>query len=55
LHLTRVDLLLVAGSVNEATEAVEDWEFPARLGADTADARALRAELGDVIGRLPPG
>jgi hypothetical protein len=41
--------------VNEATEAVEDWEFPARLGTDKADARALRAELGDLIGRLPPG
>jgi hypothetical protein len=26
--------LLLAGSANEAIEAIEDWEFPARLGMD---------------------
>jgi hypothetical protein len=55
LHLTRAELLLPAGSVNEAIEAVEDWEFSTRLGADKANARALRTELGDLIARLPPG
>lgn len=55
VHLTRAELLLVAGSVNEAIEAVEDWEFSARLGADKATATALRSELGDLIARLPPG
>ncbi len=54
LHLTRAELMLLAGSVNEAIEAVADWEFPTRLGADKADARALRTELGELIGRLPP-
>jgi hypothetical protein len=54
LHLTRAELLLLAGSVNEAIEAVEDWEFPTRLGAEKATARALRTELGDLIARLPP-
>jgi hypothetical protein len=53
LHLTRAELLLLAGSVNEAMEAVEDWEFPARLGADKAAARTLRSELADLIARLP--
>jgi hypothetical protein len=47
-------LLLLAGSVNEAIEAVEDWEFSTRLGVDKANARALRTELGDLIARLPP-
>jgi hypothetical protein len=54
LRLTRAELLLLAGSVNEAIEAVDDWEFSTRLGADKADARALRTELGHLIAQLPP-
>ena len=54
LHLTRDELLLLAGSVNEAISAVDDWEFSTRLGASVAEARALRKELGDLIARLPP-
>lgn len=54
LYLTRSELLLLAGSVNEALEAVEDWEFSTRLGADKANARALRSELDNLIARLPP-
>ena len=54
VHLTRAELLLLAGSVNEVIEVVEDWEFSARLGADKANARALRSELGDLIAMLPP-
>jgi hypothetical protein len=54
LHLTRAELLLLAGSVNEAIDAVDDWEFPIRVGAEKAEARALRSELGDLIARLPP-
>lgn len=54
LHPTRAELPLLAGSMKEAIEAIEDWEFPARLGADKANARALRTELGDLIARLPP-
>jgi hypothetical protein len=55
LHLTSAELLLLAGSVNEVIEVVEDWEFSARLGAEKANARALRSELGDLIARLLPG
>jgi hypothetical protein len=55
VHLTRAELLLLAGSVNEVIEGVEDWEFSTRLGADKANARALRSELEDLIARLPPG
>jgi hypothetical protein len=54
LTLSREQLLLLAGSVNEAIEAVEDWEFSTRLGAEKDDARRLRAELGDLISRLGP-
>ena len=55
VHLTFAELLLLAGCVNEVIEVVEDWEFFARLGADKANARALRSALGDLIARLPPG
>ena len=55
VHLTYAELLLLAGSVNEVIEVVEDWEFSARLGADKAHARVLRSELGDLIARLSPG
>jgi hypothetical protein len=54
VHLTHAELLLLAGSVNEVIEVVEDWEFSARLGADKANARALGSELGDLIAMLPP-
>lgn len=54
IHLTRAELLLLAGSVNEAIAAVDDWEFPTRLGATLEEARALRKELHDLIARLPP-
>ena len=55
VYLTRAELLLLVGRVNEVIEVVEDREFSARLGADKATARALRSGLGDLIARLPPG
>jgi hypothetical protein len=54
LTVTREQLLLLAGSVNEAIEAIEDWEFSTRLGAEKDDARLLRAALGDLITRIGP-
>jgi len=54
LHLGRPKLLLLAGCVNEALEAVDDWEFSTRLGAGKEDARALSAELASLIAGLPP-
>lgn len=54
LSMTRDQLLLLAGAVNEAIEAVDDGEFTTRLGAVKDSARALRAELRDAISKLPP-
>lgn len=54
LQLTRGELLLLAGCVNEAIEAIDGWEFSARLGADKAQAGVLRSELADLISLLPP-
>lgn len=53
LTLSRDELLLLAGSVNEALEAVEDWEFETRLGADKDAARRVRNDLRAVIAGLP--
>lgn len=55
LFLSRDELLLLASSVNEAIEAVEDWEFPTRLGVQKDEARALRSSLRRFISKLPPG
>jgi len=54
LAMSRAELLLLAGSVGEAIEAVGDWEFSTRMGADKAAARALRRDLGVFISELPP-
>jgi hypothetical protein len=54
LAMSRSELLLLAGSVGEAIEAVGDWEFSTRLGADKAAALKLRRDLGVVISELPP-
>lgn len=54
LSLTRDQLLLLAGAVNETIEAVDDWEFTTRLGAEKDAARALRTELRNAIAMLPP-
>ena len=53
LHLTHAELLLLASCVNEAIEAVEDWEFQTRLGASKSIARTLRTELAALIALLP--
>jgi hypothetical protein len=55
LHLTREELLLLAGCVNEAIEAVEEWEFQTRVGVGQERGWALRSELSRLIARLPPG
>jgi len=52
LTLSRPQLYLLAGAVNEAIEAVDEWEFSTRLGASKADARQLRTDLRLAIAKL---
>jgi hypothetical protein len=54
MALTRDDLVLLANSINEALEALDDWDFPIRVGAERDDARQLQARLAAVIRQLPP-
>lgn len=46
---TRDELAVLAGFINEALEAVEEWEFDTRLGVTPEQARALRDRLNDVL------
>jgi hypothetical protein len=52
LSLSRSELLLLAGCVNETLEAVEDWEFSPRLGAEKAEVERLGADLRTAIQEL---
>jgi hypothetical protein len=49
ISVTRDELRLLASSIGEALEAVEDWEFSTRLGADPRAARTLRSEINEVL------
>ena len=42
-------LLLMLGCVNEALEAVGQWEFPIRVGFSVENARVLAAQIEMVI------
>lgn len=54
LSMTRRELFLLAGAINETIDAVDDWEFASRLGTSKDDARGLRLELRRIISELPP-
>lgn len=45
----REELVILAGAINEALEAVESWEFGSRLGVTPEQARALRDRLGELV------
>ncbi|MVA74984.1 hypothetical protein GC722_02920 [Auraticoccus sp. F435] len=46
---TREELATMAAAINEALEAVEEWEFGTRLGVTSDQARALRDGLSEVL------
>lgn len=46
---TREELVLLANGLNEALEAVDDWEFGPRLGGSPDEARALRSKVRDLL------
>ncbi len=51
---TRDELVLLAGSLNEALEAIEGWEFDSRLGGSPDDARALRSKINELLRETRP-
>lgn len=47
--VSRDELGVLAGSINEALEAVEAWEFESRLGVTPEQAKVLRTRLGELM------
>lgn len=46
---TRDELIALVGAINEALEAVDEWEFETRLGVTPDQARVLRDRIKDVL------
>lgn len=46
---TRGELAALAGAVNEALEAIDEWEFDTRLGIMPDRARLLCDHISDVL------
>ncbi|PRY44752.1 hypothetical protein [Umezawaea tangerina] len=53
LGLDEVHALM--NSINEAVDAVEDWEFSTRFGVEKDFVKALWAQLDEVSTRLGEG
>ncbi|NCT92146.1 hypothetical protein GXB85_14455 [Cellulomonas sp. APG4] len=49
--VTHDELRLLASSIGETLEAVEEWEFSTRLGFDVSAARALRSDINEILAR----
>ncbi len=49
IQLSARNLAILANAINEAQEAVEKWEFSTRVGANFADAEALRKEIKTLL------
>jgi hypothetical protein len=43
------ELRLLASSIGEALEAVDEWEFSTRLGFDSSVARSPHAEINEIL------
>lgn len=39
------ELALLANALNEAREAIDDWEFASRMGVSVVEAEKLRQQL----------
>jgi len=50
---TSNQLQLFASGIRETLEAVEDWEFHTRVGAQRAELRALGSELQVLLREIP--
>ena len=55
------ELALLSNALNEAFEAIEEWEFGTRLGVTSEEARVLQYQIGEILrdrsthGRTPDG
>ncbi len=52
VRLSKSELIVLANAINETQEAVEEWEFPTRVGAETHEAENLRQELKALLSSM---
>jgi leucyl aminopeptidase (aminopeptidase T) len=51
LSLDRTEVLAISNALNEALEAVPEWEFQARTGVERAEAERLHGEIRKLLKR----
>ena len=49
VRLTKQELTILANSINEAQEAIEDWELPTRVVSEPAEVEELRRQLSELL------
>lgn len=52
IEVTREELRLIASSIGEAIEALDDWDYPIRVGFELAEGRALLAAVNEIYRRI---
>ncbi len=48
IKFTSHEIVILNNALNEALEALPDWEFSIRMGASQKEARQLLSEIGSV-------
>ena len=46
------ELAFLSNAINEALEAVEEWEFPIRTGETLERARQIQTQLSEIVDRV---
>lgn len=54
IEVTREELRLIASSIGEAMEALDDWEYPIRVGFELAEGRELLAMVNEIYKKVAP-
>ena len=52
IRLSEEEAVILLNAINEAREAVEDWEFQTRIGVEPAVVDVLRKELRTLLAAM---
>ena len=52
LRISAEELTALQNGLNEAIEALDEWEFPIRVGVETSEARRILRDLQDARKQL---
>ena len=50
VSLNRDEIQIIIGAIREAKDALEDWEFPIRMGATIAETNTLQQHWKEILG-----